>query len=227
VKASIAVPAYEMKGQGSAFLRTLLSSVHAQDFKEIEVVVSDDSTDDEIERLCKEASEFLNLRYLRHKGQKRSSSNVNNAILNSTGDVVKVLFQDDFLFDKRSMTWVMESHETGSKWSLSSCVHTYDGSRFFRHHVPSFHPKGYLGENLAGSPSGLSFTRECDELFDENLVWLMDCELYHRLYLKCGNPHIIPHPAVANRLWEGQVTNQVDEAVKTHELSYVWRKFNA
>ena len=226
MRLSIVVPSYEMNGHGTEFLSHLLSSVAAQTYKDVEVIVSDDSTGDDIERLCKNASSRLDVKYFRHDGPKRSSANVNNAIKNASSEIVKVIFQDDFLFDTRSLEWIVSSHKSGSKWTLSSCVHTHDGMRFFRHHVPSFHAGGYLGENLAGSPSGLSFLKSDKTFFDEKLVWLMDCEFYHRLSMMYGKPAIIPDPSIANRLWNGQVTNAVDEAVKVSELSYVWSKFN-
>jgi hypothetical protein len=116
---------------------------------------------------------------------------------------------------------------SGAFWVLTGYVHTYDCSQFFKHHVPSFHSKAYDGENLAGSPTALSFLRSTDERFDENLFWLMDCDFYHRLYLKHGKPHIIPSPGLAVRLWKGQNTNDANEGAKATETCYVWRKYNA
>jgi glycosyltransferase involved in cell wall biosynthesis len=225
MKVSIVVPAYEMKGNGAEFLGQLISSVIGQTYKNVEVVVSDDSKDGVIQELCRQASEYLKVIHVKHESQGRSSPNVNNAIDHASGDIIKVLFQDDFFVDKEAITKIVREHENGHRWVLAGYVHTNDGVSFYKHHIPSFHPEGYVGENLVGAPSCLSFIR--DEIrFDDKLAWLMDCEFYHRLYLKWGKPKIIPDPLSANRLWNGQVTNDVDEGVKAFETCYVWRKFN-
>jgi glycosyltransferase involved in cell wall biosynthesis len=226
MKVSIVVPAYDMKGNGVRFLSHLLATVEAQDYKDVEVIVSDDSKEDEIEMLCKAASSKLDIKHVRHETQGRSSPNVNNAIRHASGDIIKVLFQDDFFIDRRALTMIVNEHKNGAKWVLAGCVHTNDGVNFYRYHVPSFNPKGYMGENLAGAPSLVSFQNDGDTFFDDSLAWLMDCEFYHRLFLKWGSPKIVPSPLTADRIWDGRVSSTVNEGVKSFEACYVWRKFN-
>lgn len=227
MKASIVVPTYEMRGNGPAFLQQLLSTIKAQDYKNYEVIVSDDSKDDAIRKLCEIESSSLDLKYFKNPSStKRSTVNLNNAIENSSGDFIKVVCQDDFFFTKECLGRIANAHENGAFWTLTSYVHTNDCRQFFKHHVPSFYSKGYDGENLAGSPTALSFMRSTPERFDERLFWLMDCDFYHRLYLRHGNPHIISEPGLVVRLWEGQNTNDANEGVKASETCYVWRKYN-
>jgi glycosyltransferase involved in cell wall biosynthesis len=226
LKVSIATAAYEMKGRGALFLGQLCSTLLGQSHKEFELVVSDDSENDEVMNLCKDVSNHLDVRYVRHAGPKKSSANLNNAIENCSGDIVKVLHQDDFLVDQDALARVVSAHESGSMWTLTACVHTNDANSFYRQYVPAFFPGGLYGENLAGSPSLVSFDRGLKSRFDENLIWIMDCEFYHMLFKEFGNPKIIPEVGVAIRIWEGQNTNDISQELRNREESYVRTKHN-
>ena len=52
VKVSIAVPAYEHFDRGVEFLDDLFRTISIQTLKEVEVVVSDHSTEDNVEKFC-------------------------------------------------------------------------------------------------------------------------------------------------------------------------------
>ena len=98
---SIAIPTYEMNGVGKIFLRKSLELISDQTFKDIEIVISDHSIGDSIEKVCKEFYSELNIVYLRNfENRGSSSSNMNNAILNCSGEIIKFLFQDEYLYKK-------------------------------------------------------------------------------------------------------------------------------
>jgi hypothetical protein len=70
----------------------------------------------------------------------------------------------------------------------------------------------------------MSFKKESPILFDENLKWLMDVDVYKRLYDEFGDPIIINEINVVNRIWEKQFNNTIPEDIKSWELSYVSSK---
>jgi len=226
MKVSIVIPTYEMKGKGSLFLEQSLKSINNQLYNNFEVVVSDDSSDNLVKDICEKFSQVMDLKYNRTiSNYKGLSFNTNRAVRFATGDIIKILYQDDFFYRKDSLSRIASEHINGAAWCVTANV-SYNGNSFFNYHVPSFHKMGYLGENLIGSPSCLSFTKNVYELFDEKLSWLMDCEFYHRLFLRYGNPKIVSEPCFVNRLWSGQTTNNISEGTKAFETSYVWKKFN-
>ena len=93
MKISIAIPTYESHGNGWLYLSELLNSIVKQTEKEIEVVVSDQSTDNNVKNLCEYYNNFLNLKYVNSKNTERSNSvNANIAIKNCSSDLIKIMF---------------------------------------------------------------------------------------------------------------------------------------
>ena len=71
---------------------------------------------------------------------------------------------------------------------------------------------------------GLAFEAGHGLMFDENLVWLMDVEFYHRIACQFSDPAILKDTLVLNREHESQVSNNLSLKVKD-ELRYVRNKF--
>ena len=63
---SICIPTYEMNGIGSSFLQKGLNSILRQTYKNIEVVISDHSQDDEIKNIVLSYDNKLNIKYIRN-----------------------------------------------------------------------------------------------------------------------------------------------------------------
>ena len=96
---SVAIPTYEMNGKGVEYLNFSLSMLKRQSFQDFEVVISDNSKDDNIKILCEKWSNYLDIKYFNNDINKldNPSANINNAMKNCTGDYIKILFLDDFL----------------------------------------------------------------------------------------------------------------------------------
>jgi hypothetical protein len=62
-------------------------------------------------------------------------------------------------------------------------------------------------------------------LFDEKLIWLMDCDYYRRCYQKFGKPKILNKISVVNRLGSHQVSNSIVKiSNKFKETLYTLKK---
>jgi hypothetical protein len=81
------------------------------------------------------------------------------------------------------------------------------------------------GNNLISSPSVLSFKNTGDVWFDSNLIWLMDCDMYKRLYMRYGDPFYLNRINVVNRTWEGQYNNHIPWERKKWEIEYGRHKY--
>lgn len=224
-KVSVAIPAYEMHGKGAEFLSSALNGIYHQTYKNIEVVVSDHSFNDDIQSVCHAwSTKGLDIRYLRNNDSRGySSANINNAIKSSTGKYIKILFQDDFLYcaDAIEKTVTAFEKEPNKKWLISACEHSSDGVHMYRPFHPRFHNDIHLGNNTISSPSVLTLLNEDLIYFDCKLVWLMDVEYYKRLYNTFGEPVILNKITVVNRTWDMQVSNTVSENIKQKEMAYV------
>ena len=230
MRISIALPCYEMHGRGAEFLSFSLEKIYAQTHKNIQVVISDNSVSDAIENVAKEWSDRLYIKYLRRTHNlDNPSENMNNAIGAADGDAVKLLFQDDFLFDRYSIEKTVNSllSHPDKKWFASSSQHSPDGVALVREFNPMWNDRMIYGVNTISSPSVILIRNDESKMyFDSSLFWLMDCDLYHRYHEKYGEPVIINEVTVVNRLWKNQATNTLSDERKNAEHEYIKQKYN-
>jgi glycosyltransferase involved in cell wall biosynthesis len=226
---SVCIPAYEMHGRGAAFLARTLRSLDRQTLLDFEAIVSDHSADDVLEALCAARRQSFPLRYVRCPVKRgNSSANMNFAVSHARGDIVKILHQDDFLVRDDALTRIARSvrEAPDRHWGGTGCIHVNEAeSEFYRPHIPFLHPLMLEGHNGFGAPS-LMFVRRASYLeFDEELIWVNDCEVYHRLHQAFGEPIIIPELLVAIRRWGKQVSNAgLSDERKSREIAYATRK---
>jgi len=226
---SICIPTYEMKNIGASFLDYSFSILSKQTFKDFEIIISDHSSNDEIKEICNKYSDLLQIKYYKNLNNLgSSSSNINNAIRYASGKLVKVLFQDDFLFNEDSLKITVSNFNIEKDtWLVSRCEHSTNGKTFIRDFNPYYNDNIHLGLNTISSPSVLTILNDNPLLFDEKLIWLMDCDYYKRCYLKYGPPKILNTVTVVNRIGEHQVTNSiVNHEIQRKELEYIKQKFN-
>lgn len=224
-KISICIPAYEMGGRGAEFLSEALGSILAQNFKDFEVIVSDQSNNAAVRDVCREwADSFKIVHIWNREGKRQAAANINRAIDEARGAIVKILFQDDLIWDQTALSKIyMALSENGPDWLLCGSCITRDGHTIDRTMVPKLSEKLHFGKNTVSSPSVLAFKRACDERFDENLVWLMDVDFYKRIWDARGLPIILPDTLIANRIHDAQVSAGVDRKLQAHELDYMWK----
>ena len=229
MKASVCIPTYEMGGKGVEFLEESFLALRMQTCKDFEIVISDHSKDDSIKNFCESVAKksSLNINYFRNVKQRGSSSaNINNAIKCATGEVIKVLFQDDYLCDIDCLNLIYERFKNPDvNWVVNGTVHTSDSVHFFDPMVPKYNDEIYLGNNTISSPSVLAIRNKNVLAFDERLSWLMDVDYYKRLFDKYGLPEIVENILVVNRLWDGQIsTSQITQSIVDKEVAYMRRK---
>ena len=224
---SICIPTYEMQGKGLKFLQHALQSIKIQSFKSIEVIVSDNSKDKDIENYCQGIDKDLRLTYLRNSLRIGISANLNFAIEHARGTLIKILFQDDFFFDNHSLFNLYKAWGKGnSKWLLSASEHSLDGKTYYLKMIPKYNSKIFLGNNTISSPSVLMFLKEDAPLFDENLTWLMDCDYYKSCFSKFGPPSVCENITIVNRVGSHQVSqSKITKEIQINELKYIMKKY--
>lgn len=225
---SICIPTYEMKGSGHVFLKHTFTILSNQTFKDFEIIISDHSKNDEIKNLCDIYKEMLDIKYYKNNENiGNSSANINNAMKKAKGKLVKILFQDDFLYDEKSLEVIVSDFNlTKDHWLVTACAHTRDGMLFFKPHYPKYNKNIHLGKNTIGSPSVLTIKNENPLFFDEKLIWLMDCDYYKRCYNAYGLPKVIDDINVVIGVGEHQVTNtKATFRIRQAEYQYILDKY--
>ena len=226
---SVVIPTYEMVGEGSFFFELNLKKMIDQTYKNFEVVVTDHSLDSVIEDLCSKYSEKLNINYIRNdKKRGSSSSNMNNGIINCKGDIIKLLMQDDYFYDNKTLENVVKifNENKNINWLISGCVYGNKQGNVMGSLNPYYTHNIINGENRIGPPCVLTIKNESPLLFNENLIWMMDCDYYKRLFDKYGDPFVLNDHQIFVTQHENQVTNLITEERKNNEVKLIQKTYS-
>jgi glycosyltransferase involved in cell wall biosynthesis len=212
MKISIAIPTWECYGRGAEYLNDLLRTIQIQSHKDFEVCISDHSIDDEVLKEVKQFEDKFEIVYAKNENDRGNGpANTNKAIEMCSGDIIKVMFQDDFFYDTESLEKIhSEFEKNDDMWLVNGCNHTNDdGYNFYWEMYPKWNDNLLNGVNTISSPSVLSFRKEVDSRFDENLVYFMDCEFYYGMNEKYGRPIFLNDVLISNRVGDYSVTTNV------------------
>lgn len=223
---SICIPTYEMNGKGVEYLNHSFNKIINQTYKNIEIIISDNSKTNVIESLCETWKNNLNIKYFNNKEKYGMSANTNYCIKKANGQICKILFQDDFLLEDSSLeTQLIHFIGNHNHWLVTACCHTNDGVNLFKPHYPKYHENIHLFHNTISCPSVLMFKNEEVIEFDENITWMMDMDYYKRLYDKFGLPSICNYITVVNREHSNQTSKEINTKIKDKELEYIKNKY--
>jgi len=226
MKISIVIPTWEQNGFGSGYLNELLNTIKSQTFNDFNVIISDHSLNDDIKNMLSSYSDSLEINYYRYDEKRGNSpANTNNGLRKANGDIIKIMFQDDLFCNVKSLETIVENFKSDDcQWLVNGCNHTSDGKHFTNTMVPSWNDGILYGNNTISSPSVLSFRNNDVEMFDEELVMLMDCEYYYRLSTKHGRSTIINDTLITNRMHENQISSMYNKSMD-EEINYVSKKY--
>jgi len=226
---SICIPVWEQHGFGLQYLKDLIHSIQIQSFHDWEIVISDHSQNFDIFDYCLEESyKDYTLRYFKYEEKYGNGVvNLNNALKRAEGEIIKIMFQDDFMFDRRCLEKFDKAFQCeNNKWAVCGCNHTRDGVNFDRFMVPCWNDRLLEGVNTISSPSVLAFRNKNIELFDENLTMLMDVEYYYRMDKHYGLPTVIEDCLVTNRCHENQISSRYSGNLED-EIKYCKEKYDS
>jgi glycosyltransferase involved in cell wall biosynthesis len=195
-------------------------SLESQTNRNFEIVISDDSEDDLIKNFLATYKCEINIRYVKNLAEKKcASTNLNNAIKQAKYDIIKPIFQDDYIINENMINDIILSEKNWGVlgWKNSTSM------KFSI--VPRWNKRILCGKNTVGCPTGIFFKKNDALYFDENLINMMDCEFYYKLHELYGDPFIMPTAYYVMRVWEGSITSTlVTEQLQMEELHYLQSK---
>jgi len=226
---SICIPTWEINGYGVEYLNYSLNILAHQTFKDFEVVISDHSINYDIKNSIDLWEDYLNIKYFRFDcGRGFISPNLNNGIKNCSGKYIKILFQDDFLYDINSLEKIVNKIQNQKvNWLVTGCAHTKDMNSIYDIMIPKYHDKIYQGINTISCPSVLTIKNDENLIFfDEKLNWLVDVDYYKKCYDKFGLPTIEPDICVINRESDIRTTNLLKNEIKEKEVQLMINRYD-
>ncbi len=193
-KISVAVPVYDMPN-GDFFMKRLIKSLEEQTFKDFELVITQEG---------------------------KMAENTNAAIKKSKGELIKILYMDDYLAHPNALQVIVDNF--AGRWMVTGCNHD-NGEFVYNTHIPYWNDLIHTGANTIGSPSVMTIKNEDPLLFDEEMTWLLDCDYYRRMYERFGQPYFLDDINVTIGVGEHQMTNLMGEDIKINEHRYMQQKY--
>ena len=231
---SICVPVYEMGGYGIGMFKNLMGSIKKQNYDNIQVVVSDHSKDKIFKEVCNEFD--FNIKYITYSEKYGNGpANTNNAVRNSDGNIIKTIFQDDFLIHNQAIEKMVDCLNTSNGWIAAGCLHTNtEGNVLERPHIPRW---GGMGEDksvssyiardqVIGCPSIIMFKKHKALEFNERITMLMDYDFYYQLGRLYGNPEILKEYLIGVRVWPGSITSRTGYASNDKEKQLMIKMYD-
>lgn len=227
-KVSICIPTYNQ----TVFLRRNIESILVQNFTDYEVVITDDSTTNEVENLIK--SYDFNGRLVYKKNLKRlgSPDNWNESISVAKGEYIKILHHDDWFTKVESLRSFVSAIESSKScmfaFSFSTTyfqnifrkIHTFDQSKLNLLHSQ---PERLVVANYIGGPSAVIFRKSLNIKFDNSLKWLVDVDFYISCIKKSPTIYCIEDSLIATMAWEDhQITRQYEKDKNLELLEYFY-----
>ncbi len=225
---SISIPCYEMNGDGVMFLDLNLKNIENQTFKNIEVVISDHSLDDFIKNLCDSYVGKLNIVYIKNEiGRGSSSANMNNALKKCSGDIIKFMMQDEYLCNIDAIEKIKNVFQENESvnWLVNGCFFGAYPDLKKGAMLPCYSQDMIKAKNTIGSPSVVTIKNKDIEFFNEDLIWVMDCEYYKRVYDKFGLPYVLNDYLIYVNQHKNQVTNLIMQEIKSKEENCLIKKY--
>lgn len=191
-----------------------LESILKQDYKHLEVVISDDSPDEDIKEAIAPYTNTLSVRYFHNQPALRSPRNWNAALDKGKGDYLLLLHQDDWFHDPKALSLFVQALEDPSI-DFVFCQNTAideEGKITILQARPYLlsemgrKPNHLLLAQVIGPPSNTMLRRKVDVRYDERFIWLVDVDYYSRILKRGFRYRYLPQHLVSIGLHEDQTT---------------------
>jgi hypothetical protein len=220
ISISTTIPTFIENNFQMELLRSALNSLANQTKAPHEVIISDNTRDllflAKIREVTKDFSK-LNIHYFLNHTVFGIAANTNFAESHSTGEVIHILHQDDFILNKKlyeevekyfllnKKTWIIAQGKVGDRILESK----FDKTTKF-------------GFNELGGPSSLFVLKTKYKPFNNRYNMLVDVINYHEYYLELGMPLIIRGANIEFNIHDFQYSkNYSSKKVKLELINFI------
>ena len=176
MRVSFCIPTHDGNSRCQNYLFDIFHALSQQSNKNFNVWISDHSESDKVLNACTEYGDLFDIMYIPNKDHVGNiSANTNNALQNADGDILKVLFSDDFILTNNLVEELDKAFTDNVDWAVTGYAHTLDdGQTHYNPKIPYYNDRLLEGVNTLSSPSILAMRKGIDMYFDEQLTMLMD-----------------------------------------------------
>jgi glycosyltransferase involved in cell wall biosynthesis len=224
---SICIPTYN----NAIGLSRLLNSILEQDYKNIEVVITDDSDNIEIiGQINFYTSKGLNIRYFKNQEKLGSPENWNFAMNLANGDLIKIMHHDDWFIESKSLSVLVSAFDRNENLNFVfgnsndidinelNVINTHDKKhKWFK--GLSKKPELIFLQNRVGAPSATLF-RNKNIQFDRSLIWYVDSEFYFE-YFSLGKYEYVDYSVANIGISSNQITRKCE-----NDLTLIIKELN-
>lgn len=230
VKVSVIIPTYEYNGKGVYYLSHLLRTISQQTLKDVEVIIPDHSLDDEIEKFCDDNIFDLNINHKRNdEGRGNASINKNIGMNMATGQIVKMMYMDDFFVSNHALEKTYNLLINSDKmWLVCGTNHTRDNGKTFDTVLYPRWNDNMLkkrGNNTMSGVSVISYKNEnINVRWDPKTCMLMDIDFYYQLRKEYGECLYLNEIHVCQRVNSDALSSIVSDEEVKKEFEYCRKK---
>lgn len=219
----------------------ILNGLNLKNAEQYEVLISDNSDDDCIEKVIEEwrnKSKF-NITYIRNNPSIGPAANWNKLLDSAKGKFSLLMHHDEFPIEPDFLYQLCHKIEASPETNIFilDCILVDPRSGKNRRHIPTFikslllrcSPLYLYRRNYIGPTATMVCRTECYPRFDERLIWLVDVDLYARIFLKNRKYMYLPNIKIGSLLErDDSITAKISSSVteiKRREISYLVNDF--
>jgi glycosyltransferase involved in cell wall biosynthesis len=186
-----------------------------QTYKQVEIVISDDSPNQDIKLAIESYNSSISIKYYHNYIALKSPINWNNALNNASGQLYMLMHQDDWFEASHAIETYVETFKANPLVDFVFCRNTAiqpDGQKLELQAIPSLledmqkHPNHLVRANVIGPPSNTMLRSNVFVRYDEAYIWLVDVDYYVQL-LEAGHSYkYLDQHLVSIGLHEDQTT---------------------
>jgi glycosyltransferase involved in cell wall biosynthesis len=188
---SICIPSYKKP----EYVVRCIESVLKQTYKQVEIVISDDSPNQDIKLAIESYNSSISIKYYHNQPALKSPINWNNALNKASGHFYMLMHQDDWFETETAIETYLKAFEINPQVDFVFCRNTAiqpDGQVLRLQAIPSLledmqkHPNHLVRANVIGPPSNTMLRSSVSVRYDEAYIWLVDVDYYVQL-LEAGH----------------------------------------
>ena len=233
---SICIPTYNQ----IKYLEKCLISISIQSYRNFEIIISDDSTTDDVFNLVQDfkQNKGLKVNYFRNRPSFGSPQNWNYTISKARGKWVKIMHHDEWFCSSDALQKFVEKIESTGESLVFTGIKGDDlkENKSYTNLPPidfvnsvNKDPFKLLEANFIGPPSCVIFPKST-LIFDEKIKWLVDIDFYIQCLLNCNYKlEYIHEVLIENCMDEHNITNKYvyDMELQLEEYIYLLKKYSS